>query len=1180
MSKRMQTMDGNTAAAHVAYAFTEVAGIYPITPSSPMAELVDAWSVAGRKNIFDEQVRVVEMQSEAGAAGTVHGSLQAGALTTTFTASQGLLLMIPNMYKIAGELLPGVFHVSARCLATQALSIFGDHMDVMACRGTGFAMLASGSVQEVMDLAGVAHLAAIESRVPFMHFFDGFRTSHEIQKVEVMEYDDLKNLVDWKAIQDFRDRALNPEHPVTRGTAQNGDVYFQAREASNPFYDAVPQIVVDNMKKISEITGRDYAPFNYYGDPEAENIIIAMGSVTDCIEQVIDYMSANGRKEVGVVKVHLYRPFVNEYLLNAIPKTVKRITVLDRTKEPGANGEPLYLDVQSALYGADIQPEVLGGRYGLSSKDTTPAQIKAVFDNMYVAEPKDHFTIGINDDVTHTNLEEGPSLSVNPKGTKACKFWGLGSDGTVGANKNAIKIIGDNTDLYAQGYFDYDSKKSGGITVSNLRFGPKPIKSPYLVANSDFVSCSTESYVFKYDMLNGLKKGGTFLMNTVWTPEELDKLLPGDFKRYIAENDINFYIINATKIAEEIGLGRRTNMIMQAAFFKLADIIPIDKAVEYSKAGIKKTYGKKGDAIVEMNYKAVDAGIDPSKLIKIEVPESWKTAVSEPVEEKDVPKFIRDILEPVDRFEGNSVPVSAFEGIEDGTFMPGTSKYEKRGVAINVPEWIPENCIQCNQCSFVCPHAAIRPILVNDEELKNAPKGFETIKPIGKQLEGLQYRIQEDTLDCTGCGNCYAVCPGKKGKKALEMRPIHTQEDQIENWDYAMKVEVKDDLLNKYTVKGSQFCQPLLEFSGACAGCGETPYIKTITQLYGDRMMIANATGCSSIWGASCPSTPYTTNAEGKGPSWANSLFEDSAEFGFGMLQASIKLRDTIENYLTDIIETAPADLKKAAQNWIKAKDDAEASKVAAKELEAAIADYNVDDTAIEDKIKFVRNNADQYVKKSVWSFGGDGWAYDIGYGGVDHVLASNQNINIFVLDTEVYSNTGGQASKATPVAAVAQFAAGGERIKKKDLGLMASTYGYVYVAQVAMGADKNQFLKVLKEAEAYPGPSLIIAYAPCINHGIRGGMSKTQQHEADAVACGYWHLWHYNPMLAAEGKNPFVLDSKEPDFSKFQDFIGSEVRYTSLKKVEPTIAESLYVQAQKNAEDRYNNYKKMSEQE
>ena len=1177
MSKTMMTMDGNQAAAHVSYAFTEVAGIFPITPSSPMAEHVDSWSAQGRKNIFGETVKVSEMQSEGGAAGTVHGSLAAGALTTTYTASQGLLLMIPNMYKIAGELLPGVFHVTARTLAAHALSIFGDHGDVMACRQTGFAMLATSSVQEVMDLGGVAHLAAIKSRVPFLHFFDGFRTSHEIQKVEVMDYDVFKKLVDWDAIQAFRDHALNPEHPVTRGTAQNGDIYFQAREACNKFYEAVPAIVEDYMDKISAETGRSYHLFDYYGDPDAENIIVAMGSVTDCIEETIDYLAKQGEK-VGVIKVRLFRPFSKEHFFKALPKNVKRIAVLDRTKEPGALGEPLYQDICTVFFGQENAPKIIGGRYGLSSKDTTPGQIKAVFDNLKAAEPKDKFTIGIVDDVTYTNLEVTDNINTIPEGTKGCKFWGLGSDGTVGANKNSIKIIGDHTDLYAQGYFDYDSKKSGGITVSHLRFGKQPIKSPYLIVNSDFISCSTQAYVHQYDLLKGLKKGGTFLMNTVWSVDELSERIPAHMKRYMAENDINFYIINATKVAEEIGLGRRTNTIMQAAFFKLADIIPIDDAVKFMKEGIKKSYGKKGDKIVNMNYEAVDAGINPEILTKVDIPADWANAQDEPAAEVDEPKFVKDILRPVNRFEGNSIPVSAFVDNEDGTFMSGSSRYEKRGIAVNIPEWLPENCIQCNQCSFVCPHAAIRPILVNADEKAAAPEAFTTIKANGKQFEGLEYRMQVSALDCTGCGNCADACPAKT--KALEMKPLETQEVQIGNWDYATTVSVKDNLMNKYTVKGSQFCQPLLEFSGACAGCGETPYIKAITQLYGDRMMIANATGCSSIWGASSPSTPYCKNAKGQGPAWANSLFEDNAEYGFGMLMASNKIRETIANYLKAIAETAPEAVKAAAEKWIAGKDNAEASKEAAAELTAALADYTVDDAVLADKLKFVKDNADHFVKKSVWVFGGDGWAYDIGFGGLDHVLASREDINVFVLDTEVYSNTGGQASKSTPTGAVAQFAAAGERIKKKDLGMIAATYGYVYVAQVAMGADKNQYMKVLKEAEAYPGPSLIIAYAPCINHGIKGGMGRTQTHEADAVACGYWHLYRFNPELKKEGKNPFTLDSKEPDFSKFQDFINTEVRYTSLRMSAGDVADELFAKAQEEAEERYAGYKRMSEQE
>ncbi|NLN97947.1 MAG: pyruvate:ferredoxin (flavodoxin) oxidoreductase [Eubacteriaceae bacterium] len=1172
MAKQMMTMDGNTAAAHVAYQFTEVAGIFPITPSSPMAEYVDEWAAQGRKNIFGEVVRVTEMQSEGGAAGTVHGSLIAGALTTTFTASQGLLLMIPNMYKIAGELLPGVFHVSARTLAAHALSIFGDQGDVMACRQTGFALLASSSVQEVMDLGGIAHLAAIKSRIPFLHFFDGFRTSHEIQKIEVMDQETYRNLADWDAIQAFRDRALNPENPVTKGTAQNGDVYFQAREACNPFYDALPAIVEDYMAKISELTGRNYSLFNYYGDPQAEHVIVAMGSVTECIEETVDYLMKEGKK-VGVVIVHLYRPFVAEAFLKTMPETVKRISVLDRTKEPGALGEPLYQDVCTVYFGKENPPLVVGGRYGLSSKNTTPSQIKAVYDNLEEETPKNGFTIGIEDDVTHTSLEIKEVINTIPEGTKGCKFWGLGSDGTVGANKSSIKIIGDHTDLYAQGYFDYDSKKSGGITVSHLRFGKTPIKSTYYLVNPDFISCSTQAYVNQYDLLAGLKKGGTFLLNTVWSPEELEERIPASMKRYMAENDIQFYIINATQIAEDLGLGIRTNMIMQAAFFKLADIIPIEDAVKYSKESILKTYGSKGQKIVDMNNNAVDAGIDDKNLVKIDIPESWKNAEdAEEIKEVDEPKFIKEILRPVSRFEGDKIPVSAFSGREDGTFMAGSSKYEKRGIAVHVPEWIAENCIQCNQCSFVCPHAAIRPFLLDEEEASKAPEDFECLDARGKQLEGLKYRIQISPMDCVGCGNCADTCPAKT--KALEMKTFESQEAQAANWDFAMTVTMKDDLMDRFTLKGSQFQQPLLEFSGACAGCGETPYIKAITQLYGDRMMIANATGCTSIWGASCPSTPYCTNAEGKGPAWANSLFEDNAEFGYGMLQANKAIRGTIENYLVDLQEVANEELKLAINQWIADKNNGEASKSASKQLEEALKDFTVEDEKLQHKLDFVKKNAQYFVKKSIWVFGGDGWAYDIGFGGLDHVLASNEDINVVVVDTEVYSNTGGQASKSTPTAAVAKFAAAGARVKKKDLGMIAATYGYVYVAQVAMGADKNHYMKVLKEAEAYDGPSLIIAYAPCINHGIRGGMSRTQHHEKLAVESGYWHLYRYNPELKKQGKNPFTLDSKEPDFSKFQDFIRSEVRYTSLQLTAPEIAEELYEKTQQEAQERYEVYK------
>jgi len=1173
MPKKMMTMDGNNAAAHVAYAFTEVAAIYPITPSSTMAEYVDVWASQGRKNIFGQIVQVSEMQSEGGAAGAVHGSLAAGALTTSFTAAQGLLLMIPNMYKIAGELLPGVFHVSARTLAAHALSIFGDHSDVMACRQTGFALLASGGVQEVMDLAGVAHLAAIKTRVPFMHFFDGFRTSHEIQKIEVIDYEVFEKLADYDAIQKFRDNALNPEHPVTRGTAQNPDIYFQAREACNPFYNKIPGVVADYMEKISAVTGKDYHLFDYYGAPDAENIIIAMGSVTETIEETIDYLQAKGEK-IGLIKVRLFRPFAPEYLLKVLPESVKKIAVLDRTKEPGSMGEPLYQDICTLFYGKAVQPLVIGGRYGLSSKDTTPVQIKAVYDNLKLDAPKDKFTIGIVDDVTFTNLELGENLHTVPEGTKGCKFFGLGSDGTVGANKSAIKIIGDHTDLYAQGYFSYDSKKSGGVTVSHLRFGKKPIKSTYLIVNSDFVSCSTQAYVNQYDLLKGLKKGGTFLLNTVWTVAELEEKLPGSMKKYMADNDINFNIINATKIAEDIGLGRRTNMIMQSAFFKLADIVPIEDAVKYSKAEILKSYGKKGQKIVDLNNEAVDQGI--MSLVKIDIPAAWKDIVVKTVNEENVPKYITNILRPISRLAGDDIPVSAFVGTEDGTNMPGLAAYEKRGIAVNVPKWIPENCIQCNQCAFVCPHAVIRPNLLDQGEKDGAPAGFETIEAKGKELKGLEYRIQISPLDCTGCANCQDVCPAKI--KAIVMEPIETQVSQIPLWNYATTLKIKDNLMNKGTVKGSQFAQPLLEFSGACAGCGETPYAKTITQLYGDHMMVANATGCSSIWGGASPSTPYCKNAEGKGPAWANSLFEDNAEFGFGMMLATEKMADTIENYLKEIIAAdAPETVKTAGQAWIDHRKDADVSKIASAKLVEALKDY-APKGALAQRVKFIKDNEAYLTKKSMWIFGGDGWAYDIGYGGLDHVLAQNKNINVLVMDTEIYSNTGGQASKATPTAAVAQFASSGKRIKKKDLGMMAATYGYVYVAQVAMGADKNQFMKALQEAEAYDGPSLIIAYAPCINHGIKGGMSLTQTHEAFAVESGYWHLYRFNPSLKEEGKNPFTLDSKEPDMDKFTQFLDSEVRYTSLKLTFPEVSETLYDKTKEEALERYNGYKRMSE--
>lgn len=1169
-------MDGNTAASYISYAFTDVAAIYPITPSSDMAEHVDAWAAEGKKNIFGQEVLVKEMQSEAGAAGAVHGSLQAGALTTTYTASQGLLLMVPNMYKIAGELLPGVFHVSARALASHALSIFGDHQDVMAARQTGFAFLASGSVQEVMDLAGVAHLAAIKGRVPFVHFFDGFRTSHEIQKVEVMEYEDLEKLVDYEALQEFRERALNPENPVTRGTAQNPDIYFQAAESSNVYYDEVAGIVADYMKDISEITGRDYKPFNYYGHPEAERVIVAMGSVTQTIEETIDYLIAKGEK-VGVVKVHLYRPFVADYFFDVFPSTAKKIAVLDRTKEKGAIAEPLHLDIMNIFYNKEERPVIVGGRYGLGSKDTTPSQILAVYENLKEEQPKDRFTIGIVDDVTNTSLDIKEVIKTEPEGTTMCKFWGLGSDGTVGANKSAIKIIGDDTDMYAQGYFAYDSKKSGGVTISHLRFGKEPIKSTYLITEADFISCSTQAYVNQYDLLKGLKKGGTFLLNTIWTPEEIGNHLPANMKRFMAENDIKFYTVNATKIAAEVGLGGRINMVMQSAFFKLSQVLPIEEAVEHLKGAIVRDYGRKGEHIVEMNYKAVDRGIE--SIVEIEVPAEWANAVDEEkVVDTSKPEFITDFVEVINRQEGDSLPVSAFVGREDGTFPNGTSAFEKRCIAVEAPHWIKENCIQCNQCSFVCPHAVIRPILVNEDEKANAPENFETIKAIGKDFAGLEYRMQVSVADCTGCGNCAEVCPAKE--KALVMKPFEEEfEVQKDNWAFATTVEVKDDLMNEFSIKGSQFKQPLFEFSGACAGCGETAYAKLITQLYGDRMYIANATGCSSIWGGSAPSTPYCTNADGNGPAWANSLFEDNAEFGFGMSIAVKQIRNKLKLAMEQFLELGvDSDLNEHFKAWIEGMDDVVASKEAAGMILPRL-DQKFDNERANELLAEIVDRKDHLVKKSIWIFGGDGWAYDIGFGGVDHVLASGEDINIFVFDTEVYSNTGGQSSKSTPTAAVAKFAASGKEIRKKDLGLMMTSYGYVYVAQIAMGANMNQTIKAIKEAESYDGPSLVIAYAPCINHGIRSGMGTSVRQEEKAVKAGYWHLYRFDPRLAEEGKNPFQLDSKEPTES-FQEFIQSEVRYTSLAKKFPEIANELFEKAEKNANLRYASYKRMAAME
>ena len=1168
--KKFLTCDGNYAAAHIAYMFSEVAAIYPITPSSTMAEYVDEWSAAGRKNIFGETVKVVEMQSEAGAAGAVHGSLQAGALTTTYTASQGLLLMVPNMYKIAGELLPGVFHVSARALAAQALSIFGDHQDVMATRQTGFAMLATSGVQEVMDLAGVAHLASIKSRVPFVHFFDGFRTSHEIQKVEAMDMEDMAALIDKKALAGFRERALNPNHPVTRGTAQNPDIYFQAREASNPFYDAVPDMVADYMKEITRITGREYKPFVYYGDPNAENIIVAMGSVTDTIIETVDYLRAKGEK-VGVVTVHLYRPFSPKYLLDVIPASVKRICVLDRTKEPGAGGEPLYLDVKDVFYGKKNAPEIIGGRYGLSSKDTTPAQILAVYDNLAMAEPKNHFTVGIVDDVTFTSLPVGEEISLAKPGTFEGLFFGLGADGTVGANKNSIKIIGDTTDKYCQAYFSYDSKKSGGYTSSHLRFGDCPITSPYLVTTPDFVACHVPSYVDKYDVLKGLKKGGSFLLNSLQDAEATKASLPDHMKAYLAKNNINFYIINATKIAEEIGLGNRTNTIMQAAFFKIANVIPYEVAVDHMKKAILKSYGLKGEDIVKMNYAAVDRGGD---VEKVEVPAEWANIkVEKHTSKSTAPEFIRNVVFPVNNLKGDDLPVSTFKGREDGTWDNGTSAYEKRGIAVNVPEWIPENCIQCNQCAYVCPHAAIRPFLMTDAEAAKAPASVKTVQG-NAQLKEYKFTIQVTPLDCTGCGNCYDVCPSPK--KALKMEPIDSQLGEVDNWEYMHhNVGYKDTVLEKSkTVKGSQFAQPMFEFSGACAGCGETPYIKAITQLFGDKMMVANATGCTSIYSGSAPSTPYCKNSAGHGPAWANSLFEDNAEFGLGMHLGVEKLRDRAQEKMQKAMaecKTCTPEMKEAMQAWIDTRNDTIANGEATAKLipllEKAQCDYAKELFAMKDNL----------AKKSQWIIGGDGWGYDIGFGGLDHVIATGANVNILVVDTEVYSNTGGQSSKSTPVGAVAKFASAGKRIRKKDLGAIAMTYGYVYVAQVSIGANQNQLLQVIREAEAYNGPSVIIAYAPCINHGIKGGMTRTQTIGKEAVASGYWHLYRYNPEMEAKGENPFKLDSKEPDWSKFRSFLMNEVRYTSLIASFPQEAEELFAAAEDNAKWRYNSYVRMS---
>ncbi len=1173
MAKITKTMDGNEAAAYISYAFTEVAAIYPITPSSPMAEGVDEWSAHGKKNIFGQEVKVVEMQSEAGAAGAVHGSLAAGALTTTYTASQGLLLMIPNMYKIAGELLPGVFHVSARAIASHALSIFGDHQDVMACRQTGFAMLASASVQEVMDLGCIAHLSAIKSRVPFLHFFDGFRTSHEYQKIEVIDYKDIAGMVDYNAIKEFRDRALKPERPVVRGTAQNPDIYFQGREVSNKFYLAVPDIVEKYMKQITALTGRKYNLFDYHGAPDAEYVIVAMGSVCDTIDETVDYLLSRGEK-VGAIRVRLYRPFSTKHFLEALPQTVKRIAVLDRTKEPGAPGEPLYLDVVKQFYNRQDSPIIVGGRYGLGSKDTRPSQIIAVFNNLKEQLPKDRFTIGIVDDVTHTSLPETEMVETTPKDTISCKFWGLGSDGTVGANKTAVKIIGDNTDLYVQAYFSYDSKKSGGTTISHLRFGKKPIKSPYLVYSADYIACHNKSFLYNYDLLKGIKDGGVFVLNCPWQVDELDDKLTASIKRTIAQKNIRFYIIDAVSIASEIGLGGRINMIMQSAFFKLADVIPVDDAVKYLKESVEKVYGKKGQKIVQMNHAAIDRGIEA--LVKVDVPDYWADAEDPPQPVKDEPDFVKNIQRPMNRHEGDELPVSAFLNMEDGTFPLGTTAYEKRGIAVMIPEWQIDKCIQCNQCSYICPHAVIRPFLLDQEEIKRAPDTFKTKKAVGRGLEGLEYRIQISPLDCTGCGNCADICPAKD--KALIMRPAeHEIEMEAENWEFAQTITPKEDLMDRNTLKGSQFIRPLFEFNGACPGCGETPYIKLLTQLFGDRMMIANATGCSSIYCASAPSIPFTTNDQKRGPAWANSLFEDNAEYGYGMYLGVKQIRERLAVLMKQALDMdIDPELKQAFGEWLEGCDDGDRSKAATEKILNLIKNNHYPDNPM---VREIIEKKDFLIKRSQWIIGGDGWAYDIGYGGVDQVLASGDDVNMLVLDTEVYSNTGGQSSKSTQTAAVAKFAAAGKKIRKKDLGMMAMSYGYVYVAQIAMGANMNHTIKAITEAESYKGPSLIIAYSPCVNHGIKTGMGTSIRREKLAVEAGYWHLYRFDPRLKAQGKNPFMLDSKPPSAS-FKDFLQGEIRYSSLMNVFPNIAEEMFDLAEQHAKERHESYKRLAEQQ
>ncbi len=1172
--KKFITCDGNQAAAHISYMFSEVAAIYPITPSSTMAEYVDEWAAQGRKNIFGETVLVQEMQSEGGAAGAVHGSLQAGALTTTYTASQGLLLMIPNMYKIAGELLPCVFHVSARTLASHSLCIFGDHQDVMSCRQTGFAMLCEGSVQEVMDLAGVAHLSTIKSRVPFLNFFDGFRTSHEIQKIEMLENDDLAPLVDQEALKEFRSRALSPEHPVARGMAENPDTFFTHRESCNNFYDAVPAIVEEYMNKVSEITGRKYGLFSYYGAEDADRVIIAMGSVTEAIREAIDHLTAQGEK-VGLVAVHLYRPFSAKHFMAAVPATAKTIAVLDRTKEPGAHGEPLYLDVKECFYGKENAPVIVGGRYGLGSNDTTPAQILAVYENLALPEPKNAFTLGIVDDVTFTSLPQKEEVAMGGDSMFEAKFYGLGADGTVGANKNSVKIIGDNTNKHCQAYFSYDSKKSGGFTCSHLRFGDTPIRSTYLVNTPNFVACHVQAYLHMYDVTRGLKKNGTFLLNTIWEGEELAKNLPNKVKAYFAKNNIKVYYINATKIAQEIGLGNRTNTILQSAFFRITGVIPVELAVEQMKKFIVKSYGKKGEDVVNKNYAAVDRGGEYQELA---VDPAWATLEADAAKENNDPAFINEVVRPINAQDGDLLKVSAFKGIEDGTWPQGTAAYEKRGVAPFVPTWNIDNCIQCNKCAYVCPHAAIRPFVLDAEEMKNfhAP-AIEMKAPAA--MKGMNFRIQVSVMDCLGCGNCADVCPGNpKTGKALTMVPLEQELDEAANWEYCVKnVKSKQDLVDvKSNVKNSQFAQPLFEFSGACSGCGETPYVKLISQLFGDREIVANATGCSSIYSGSIPSTPYTTNAKGQGPAWANSLFEDFCEFGLGMTLANKKMRTRIEELLKGAIaaDETPADFKAAAQEWIDGKNDADASKAAAEKLVPMIESGKANGCPACAKLSELSH---YLVKRSQWIIGGDGASYDIGYGGLDHVIASGEDVNILVLDTEVYSNTGGQSSKATPLGAIAKFAASGKRIRKKDLGMIATTYGYAYVAQIAMGADQAQCLKAIREAEAYPGPSIIIAYAPCINHGLKKGMGKSQAEEEAAVKCGYWHLWRFNPALEEEGKNPFSLDSKEPNWEAFQDYLKGEVRFASVMKQYPTEAADLFNACEEMAKKRYQSYVRMT---